>query len=297
MMGTENIHSNLTSILIVDDNIFDTQVLSEMLKDYTLIIKYSAKEALEYLKENSVNLILLDIVMPEMDGIALAQEIRKNPLLETIPILFITAKSDGESIKKCFQAGATDYIVKPYSYEELHARVTINLETHIKLQSLEEDALLDYLTGICNRRSFFKKASTVINDFYNSIYVILIDIDSLKEINDTYGHFMGDMVIKAFSTTASNALEKDMLLARYGGDEFVILAKDYTESYIVEWIDKIRKTIEKTKILTQDNKTIYMTISVGIAKKEKLDSINDLLNRADGNLYISKSNGSNQVTF
>ena len=214
------------TILIVDDTVSNLDILSELLKDYDVIESTNGHEALEIVNDEDVDLILLDIMMPDIDGHEVCQALKNNPKTEDIPIIFITAKTDEESIEKAYNVGGSDYITKPFKTKELLARV----KRELKIQKLQNELKLlastDPMTQLYNRRHFTQLSNQTIDLAQRNnqnISLIILDIDKFKNINDTYGHQIGDEVIMSLSNILKQNSRKGDIVCRYGGEEFVIM--------------------------------------------------------------------------
>lgn len=290
--------SRMQTILVVDDNPNNIDIIVELLSHYNILVSLDAQNALSLLKSNNVDLILLDIMMPVMDGIAMAKILKSQSETKNIPILFLTARNDDESIEEGFKVGGSDFIIKPFRPRELLARVKTHLQMYMQLQELEYSANFDYLSGARNRRSFFKLAKNYLDEAsVGTLFAIMIDIDKFKNVNDTYGHSVGDFVIKALSDTISSFLNDTMLFARMGGEEFVILIKETQKEFVQNWVETLRLHVEKLKIETE-GQTVSFTISCGVAQfQDSNQPIDALLDRADQGLYEAKENGRNRVIF
>ena len=286
------------TILLVDDNAQNIDVLVELLNDYELLVSLNALNAFELLKKNSVDLILLDIMMPDMDGIEMASHLKNDITTEKIPILFISAKHDEKSIENGFRAGGLDYITKPFKPLELRARVKTHLKLYKSLQQLEYIANYDYLSGAKNRRSFFREAKEYLEKTpAEELFAVMIDIDKFKRVNDTYGHGVGDIVIKILSKNIESHISSDMLYARIGGEEFAILINSNSSKSVFEWVESLRMLVEKIEIPAEEG-VIQISISCGISQRSsKEQTIDSLLDKADFSLYGAKEGGRNRVVF
>jgi diguanylate cyclase (GGDEF)-like protein len=320
------------NILIVDDSEDQLLVLKAILneKGYkNIILADSAAKAFELLglkckkKKKDIDLILMDIMMPGVDGLEACLKIKKNEELKDIPIIMVTAKKETDHLQSAFQAGAVDYITKPINVTELLARVHSALRLKREIDSRKErereltemaeqlDAAnkkltrmsyLDGLTNVPNRRYF--------NEFFarewkNSIRVkaflsvIMIDIDCFKAYNDTYGHLNGDDCLKKIARTLSNELKRPRdFLSRYGGEEFIAVLPDTDEKGAFEVANRF---LQKTKKLKITHKTSpvskNVTISVGVAtiKPDRKTKSTLLINEVDKALYKAKQSGRNCI--
>lgn len=277
-------------ILIVDDNPSNIDILLGLLIEYDISVAIDGERALDQISQEIPDIILLDVSMPGMDGYEVCSIIKENPKTKDIPIVFLSANTDGESVVKGFDVGGVDYITKPYRPREVLARV----ETHLRLKQLRDElerlAYEDPMTGLGNRRRFFEKLNIVFpksksDDF--PLYLFILDIDKFKEINDTFGHDVGDEVLRVFSTIVKKHLTKDNCFARLGGDEFVIMMTHITKNEALDRISKIQDSISKTHLLMSEK--IHFNASIGMAEIGHLDKdIDALIKRADISLYKEK---------
>ncbi|RLA74689.1 MAG: diguanylate cyclase response regulator [Epsilonproteobacteria bacterium] len=287
------------TILIVDDTETNIDILLELLGDkYDIVVSLDGLSALKTLQDESVDLVLLDIMMPNMDCYEVCREIKGSEKSKDIPVIFITAKTDEDSIEKAYHVGGVDYVVKPFKPRELLARV----ETHLKLsglvQHLEFISSYDEMTAIYNRRKFFELASALFSETKENLYAVMIDIDKFKDINDLHGHPAGDKVIQCITKIISQNISDEAIFGRIGGEEFAILCTEESQELITDLIEDIREQIAKEKFSISGTATICCTISQGIAKrKEDMKSLDELLKEADIALYEAKGSGRNRVIF
>lgn len=288
----------MKKILVVDDTKTNINILVELLAEqYDVVVALNGKSALDILKEERVDLILLDIMMPDMDGFEVCRRIKQNSDIHDIPIIFITAKSDEESIEKGYEIGGADYITKPFKPRELLAKILREFKLQDTIHYLEYISFYDQMTGIFNRRKFFELGKKLFKEHSYNLFAVMVDIDNFKIINDTYGHSIGDEVIKCVTKTIQNSLNKEAVFGRLGGEEFAILLDFPSSKNIHLYIESIRKQIEN-KIILDKSKEVKFTISVGIAQKNFMtQNIDELLKVADMSLYQAKGEGRNRVIF
>ena len=286
------------TILLVDDTESNIDILVELLSAYDLLVATDGQSAIEIAHEEKIDLILLDIVMPEMDGFDVCRKLKSSDQTNTIPIIFITARTDEESIEKAYEVGGLDYVTKPFKQKELLARVSTQLKLRSLIDHLEFISSHDPLTGIHNRRKFFELAQLKFKHHKDDLYAVMIDIDRFKNINDTYGHPMGDCVLKAIATTLQQQIPEEAVFGRIGGEEFAVAINMADEVALVEYIEKIRMTIAGMVVKSDDGALISFTISNGIAKmKDSCSSLDHLLKNADDALYEAKRSGRNKSIF
>ncbi|MDF1882568.1 diguanylate cyclase [Sulfurimonas sp. SAG-AH-194-C21] len=281
------------TILIVDDTKENINILLSLLKDYDVVVALNGQKALQMTTKNEIDLILLDIVMPEMDGYEVCKAFKDSIKTQNIPILFITANSDDVSIEKAFSMGGVDYVTKPFKPVELLARVKTHLQLSQTLKKLEDLATKDYLTGIYNRRMFFQLGETLLRT-NEKVFGVMIDIDKFKNINDTYGHCFGDTVLKSVVNTIQKFVTQDMVFARLGGEEFALLIQSDSEDAVLQKVEQIRQAVQAIEE-SHENSTVKITISNGIANSKEYDTLNTLMAQADEALYDAKGSGRNKV--
>jgi len=288
---------NTKTILIVDDTVANLDILAELLAEYDLIDTTSGVDALEIVNEEKVDLILLDIMMPEIGGFKVCERLKSNPYTKNIPVIFLTAKTDEESIEKAYEIGGSDYITKPFKPKELLARVKMQLDLQSLIQNLEYMSSYDSMTNIYNRRKFFELAEYRFINARDDLFAVMIDIDTFKNINDTYGHDTGDEVIKTITKIIQEMLPPKSIFGRLGGEEFAIVCNHKNQTELLSFIESIRKKINEIS-LDFNNKNIHFTISIGVAKyQEEFMMIDDLLKEADKLLYQAKETGRNKTIF
>lgn len=304
-MPTNSLIAEDFLILIVDDVPQNLKVVGSMLDEvgYSATFATSGKQALERIYNTKPDLILLDLMMPDMDGLQVCKTLKADPDYQEIPIIFLTASHEQDHLVNAFELGACDYITKPFKKQELLARVKTHLtlkhttdELKKTLVELDRLARLDPLTGVLNRRSFFEGAEREFNRAcrYGTIFsVLLLDIDHFKRINDTYGHLTGDRALMTLTSAISNTLRNVDFLGRYGGEEFVILLPETEAPEALNVAERIRSLVAEISIPTQKD-PLRMTISVGVAVYESNDAtVDNILDRADRALYQAKAKGRN----
>lgn len=288
-------------ILIVDDNKFNIKLLEQILQDenYEVHKLYSGTDVLEISKSINPDAILLDVMMPGIDGFEVCELLKEVPETKDIPVIMVTAKTDGEDLKKAFRLGAFDYIKKPLDELEVVARLSSALMYREHQKKLETLAMKDGLTGLYNHRlilELFEKEYNKAQRNNESIAFIMLDIDYFKNVNDTYGHRMGDVVIRKVADILEENTRSSDIIGRYGGEEFCIILPDIACEEVVLVCERIRKAIEKSEFKINDD-TINVTISIGICFKYPTQdsSSEDMLIQADKTLYRAKNGGRNRI--
>lgn len=286
-------YENFT-ILAVDDKKENLDLLLHILQNFDVIPTTSGEKALQIVEDEKIDLILLDIMMPNINGFEVCRVLKNNPNTKDIPIIFATAKTDEQSIAKAYEVGGNDFVSKPLKKAEVIARVKTQLQIKIQIEKLEFLASRDSMTGIYNRRKFFELASSLFEKTQNNLFISMIDIDYFKKINDTYGHDAGDIVIKTMAQLVSELLPSDAIFWRIGGEEFAILLKNEKQD-VLKLFENIKNNIANLQIEANSD-TIRFTISNGIAQKNnQTNSVDELLKAADEALYEAKGAGRNKV--
>ena len=294
------------TILVVDDMTTTLLLLHDLLKDtYEVKIAKSGTKALEILESpNDIDLILLDIEMPDINGYDVCRKIKNNETIKNIPIIFITGRTSQEDEEYGLNLGAIDYITKPFNKAIVKLRIKNYLNLKIKNDMLEKLSMYDGLTNIRNRRFFdetFEKTFSEIKRDKKSLAVLMIDIDFFKPYNDNYGHGQGDetlrKVAKALEKTIKRASD---FVARYGGEEFVILLKDINKDGVEAVANNLLNAVRELKITHEFSKIEnYVTISIGASFYNSNSDITklELLLKADETLYEVKNGGRNNFAI
>ena len=299
-------------ILVIDDSIVLCAMISNILteNDYFVVTEVDANKGIDIAKVLMPDLILLDLVLKDADGYSICKDIKSNDVLKDIPILFITSTSDEDSIVRGFEVGAVDYIIKPFKKMELLARVKCHstnkllidknnkyakkLEESLKLN--KELATKDPLTNLYNRRYVIEQLTVILEKKCqnNSDYILIIDIDDFKSVNDIYGHNIGDEVIKIISSIIKDTSPYDSIVGRWGGEEIIVIFKN-TEKYI-DICELIRQKISDY-VFMFNNQKFSKTVTIGCCRINYSKDIEENVSYADESLYIGKKNGKNKVVF
>jgi len=288
-------------IMIIEDNCITLNQLRDFLDEYgyrTIPCKHPL-EAMDLLNEITPDLIVLDIIMPDVDGYEFCKWVRSQTRLKMIPIVFLTAKTRLEDKLEGLGIGGDDYITKPFSMEELLARIEVILK---RLESFHEISMRDELTHAFNRRYFNERLGEEVHRVKRTgrpFSAVLIDIDYFKRINDNYGHYVGDSVLIQFVKLLQSSLRKSDLVVRLGGEEFILLLSDTSSGKAYLLAERLRQTLDEVTFTYNENGVcaeIRMTISAGIACcPEHGEDAEALLALADKALYSAKSSGRNAV--
>ncbi|MCP4352870.1 MAG: diguanylate cyclase [Desulfobacterales bacterium] len=290
-------------ILIVDDTPGDIKIIGEALKqDRKVIFATTGEDALSLAMESPPQLILLDIMLPGIDGYEVCRRLKSDKKTQDIPIIFITAKNRQEDEAMGLGLGAVDYITKPFFLPIVKARVQTHLELKQHRDMLERLTSLDGLTGIPNRRRFdeyldheWKKA---VHESA-SLSVIMMDIDYFKPFNDNYGHCAGDECLREIAEALEKSLERPAdFVARYGGEEFSVIMPEADIKTAVSTAETIRANVEALDIkhlYSRIAKHVTMSMGAASAFPTHDGSPTSLLEAADQLLYKAKTEGRNQV--
>jgi diguanylate cyclase (GGDEF)-like protein len=292
------------TVLIVDDTPTNIQVLAEGLRaDYRVKVAGSGKMALDIIaKQGAPDLVLLDVMMPDMDGYEVCRTLKRDPTTQSVPIIFVTAKTDTVDETFGLQLGAVDYIAKPFHLPIVLARIRNHIALKLKSDLLESLAMLDGLTNIPNRRRFdehldseWKRAARA----GAPLSILMIDIDFFKHYNDNYGHGAGDVCLRKVAGALSTAVVRPGdLVARYGGEEFVVLLPETAESGAVQIAERLRESVMNLKIPhAHSSAGTFVTVSIGVASGTPNGDATStgIHEQADRELYRAKESGRNRV--
>lgn len=300
-------------VLLVDDNPLNMQVAGRALQKegYDLHIVGSGSAALELIKKIDFDLILMDIMMPHMDGFETYGEIKQIKNCEHIPLIFLTARTDIESVVRGFELGAVDYIRKPFNELEMKARV----KTHVELKKIREEleqknqrlkeayeqleivATTDMLTKLMNRREMLKRieherARHVRNK--QPFAIAVADIDYFKKVNDTYGHECGDLVLMSVANILQAGVRGQDCVGRWGGEEFLIMLPDTGVEGAALLAERLRYKVEDSAV-AYGHARVRVTLTFGICVYDGTRDLNEVISGADTALYEGKQNGRNRV--
>lgn len=289
------------TILAIDDSPELLLSLGATLEpEYEVYVATTGEEGLRLAEEVRPTLILLDIMMPEMDGFETYARLARHEVLRNIPVIFLTSLNKPEDEARCFETGGVDFISKPFSPVVLRARVNTHVRLKQQADQLNYLALHDGLTGLFNRREFderFERECRASQRARTPLSLLMIDIDYFKPFNDNYGHQMGDECLQRVAAVIKDQMQRGRdLAARYGGEEFICLLPETDVQGASVVAANIRMAVEQLAIPHQAGGQGVVTISVGVATAPWCEHGNaDLLRRADANLYKAKAAGRNRV--
>jgi diguanylate cyclase (GGDEF)-like protein len=293
---------NKNRVLIVDDESTNIIALTRILSaEYTVYAATDGQDAIETAREYLPDVILLDILMPDMDGYEVLSILKNDEKTREIPVIFVTGLGSSDDEERGLDLGAADYIIKPFTPTIVRLRVRnlikmINLIERIKYLSGS-----DPLTGIPNRRGFDSRLSfgwEYAKRNKTPLSILMIDIDNFKEYNDTHGHLQGDKALKAAAKAIEGSLKRSVdVVARWGGEEFVALLQDTILSGALSVAERVRKNVEDTVIPCADSKATKITVSIGVnTHMPTQDSTaHEFIDGADQALYTAKRTGKNKV--
>jgi diguanylate cyclase (GGDEF)-like protein len=295
----------LSKILVVDDDAFSANLIDNCLRSAGFMSSYCCdpQKALDLIGAELPDLIVMDVVMPGIDGFDLCRRVRAHPAMQLTPIIFVTRRGDVEQRVAGLEAGGNDYIAKPFEPQELVARVRSHLQ---RLAALRDMAIRDGLTRCYNHKYFKIRLSQEIarcRRHNNELTLALLDVDHFKDINDSHGHPAGDSVLSHLGSLVQASVRSTDVVARYGGDEFGLL---FVEAGIKEANAITTRLLER---IARNNKhmprgddsgvdklpPIPVTVSVGVAGLHPDDTMETLIRRADVALYEVKNTGRNQM--
>jgi diguanylate cyclase (GGDEF)-like protein len=292
-------------ILIVDDDHSVRTTMQEYIQNagYSALIASSAEEALDLLKQNNFHVVITDIKLPAMGGLELTKVIKKN---NGADVIVVTGYGDDYSYEEAINVGASDFVIKPVRLEELMLRLRRVLnerqltEERVRMmEKLQKLAITDGLTKLYNSRSFYSQLELEVdrfNRYRHPLSLLLLDIDHFKAYNDTYGHLEGDKVLVRFSQIIKSCLRANDSAYRYGGEEFTVILPETGGEKAKTVAQRIRQTLESEKFKPQADKTVKITISIGVTQYYPQEELSTFIQRADRAMYLSKQKGRNKVS-
>jgi diguanylate cyclase (GGDEF)-like protein len=284
------------TVLVVDDSKTMANIIIDLLEKYQLNTLYAKDgvDALEILNKNkNISMIYTDYNMPNMDGLQLVKNIRQKYSKDELNITTITDNKDNHLIAKFLKYGSNDFLYKGFSKEEFYARLNSSLDILDLFEDIKNKANKDFLTGAYNRRYFFQEGLKKFMK-HDNVKLFMIDIDKFKNINDTYGHDIGDIAIQEVVKIVNKNLDGiDCIMSRFGGEEFCTMVFDENEDDFLKLLENIRASFENNVISTPKGDISY-TVSIGYCIK-KLKTIDEMIIASDEGLYKAKNSGRNQV--
>lgn len=284
-------------ILILDDDVVTLNILKEIFRKsgYSVILCSNSFEVIRKIKENKIDIAIIDLILPEMDGFEIIELIRKTE--PELPVIMLSGNSNTENKIRALRIGADDYITKPFEEKELIARVERALARALNFKAI---SIEDGLTVAYTKCYFWRKIEEIKGAYQRNkktFSVAFVDMDDFKNINDTYGHLTGDEALKCFVYALKSSLRFTDYVFRFGGDEFVILFPETNEKKAYNALERFRNSINYEKCM-KDNIGIAFegSFSAGITEIKGIDDeVEDIIKRADMALYEAKAKGKNKT--
>ena len=302
-------------ILVVDDHPDNVEIINARLtsRGFEVDTASNGQEALERVKDNPPHLILLDVMMPLMDGYEVARRIKTDETLPFIPIILVTARDSTADKVEGLDAGADDYLTKPINFPELEARVRSmlrikrlqdeldqkNRELEVANKRLRRLSITDGLTELFNHRHMHELLHEEFERTKRSaepLAVVMLDLDRFKQVNDTYGHPTGDVILYETARMIREMAREIDMVGRYGGEEFIAILPGTDEEAAGQFAERVRQAVEE-HVYRDEATEVRMTVSSGVASfpDEGIDHPETLIKRADEALYAAKGTGRNKV--
>jgi len=312
----------MLKVLVVDDIPDNVKLLQYDLDDagYEVLTASNGKEALRQVHEHGPQMILTDLMMPEMDGMELCRALRSSEGIGFVYVIMLTADSDRDRLIEALEAGADDFLSKPFYHPELMARLSAgvrivkleneitgerralhkaNAELSVVNDKLDRLATTDVLTGLSNRYEAMRRLKdhwAAASRGGQPLSCMMFDIDHFKNCNDTYGHDAGDAVLCAVAQCIQKVSRQNEMPFRIGGEEFLVLCPSATRAEVEQGAERLRAAVESIRI-QHGGVELSATVSVGVASREEnMSDSAEMLKLADSALYVSKNNGRNRVT-
>jgi diguanylate cyclase (GGDEF)-like protein len=289
-------------ILLVDDSAPIHKLMKSLLAEEPVDLHSATDPVFGLTLAASIkpDLVLLDVEMPSMDGYEFCRRMKSDPALWSVPVLFLTAKSETDQKVYGLEMGAVDYITKPFEAEELLARVRASLRVQGVIRDLEDRSLVDSLTGLGNRKSFDQRLSAEVSVRARSLRPLsctYIDIDGFQMINRSYGQSFGDDVIKSVAEIIRDAYRPEDAICRLGGDDFAVLTPDTGLDEAASLAVKMKKLLARARFAYRDS-TVPVTCGIGIAEagepfdrsilKRAMDIMHQAPKRESNGLYLGR---------
>jgi two-component system cell cycle response regulator len=300
-------------ILVADDEPVNLALIKRRLEweEYHVETAQDGGEAVEAARRVLPDLVILDVMMPVLDGLGACRLLKEDPSTRDIPVIFLSALDDTDTKVNGLSLGANDYISKPFRVEELLARVAVSIRLKRERDLLQESAeelrrraeaasemsMTDALTGLLNRYGLQRALQRELSEarrYARPLSCLLLDIDFFKAINDTHGHAAGDAALMQTARVLTESVRGSDVVCRYGGEEFLVLAPETDARGAHSLAEKIRLSVS-SRLFGGGGRAFALTLSAGVAELRPGESGNDMIARADLALYQAKQHGRDRV--
>jgi diguanylate cyclase (GGDEF)-like protein len=300
-------------ILVADDEPVNLALIRRRLEweQYRVETAEDGGQAVEAARRTLPDLIILDVMMPVMDGLQACRLLKEDPATRDIPVIFLSALDDTDTKVRALALGANDYVSKPFRVEELLARVSVAIRLKLERDRLRQRAeelrrsaeaasemsMTDALTGLLNRYGLHRALQRELSEarrYERPLSCLLIDLDFFKAVNDTYGHGAGDTALQQAARVITESVRGSDVVCRYGGEEFLVLAPETGVDGARALAEKIRQSFS-SRLFGEGARVFPLTLSVGVAQLGDAESGNDMIARADEALYHAKQTGRDRV--
>jgi two-component system, cell cycle response regulator len=300
-------------ILLADDEPVNLALIKRRLEweDYRVETAEDGGQAVEAAKRVLPDLVILDVMMPVLDGLQACRLLKEDPSTRDIPVIFLSALDDTDTKVNGLALGANDYISKPFRVEELLARVAVAIRLKRERDLLHENAeelrrradaasemsMTDALTGLLNRYGLQRALQRELSEarrYARPLSCLLLDVDYFKAVNDTHGHAAGDAALMQAASVLTESVRGSDVVCRYGGEEFLVLAPETDARGALSLAEKMRLAVS-ARLFGDGERAFPLTLSVGVAELRRDESGNDMIARADLALYQAKQRGRDRV--
>lgn len=293
---------SLEAVLVIDDAPEVHRLIAHHLarEELVCLSAYDGPTGLDAARAKLPSAIILDLDMPGMDGVSVLRALKADELTQNIPVLILAREQSAERKVECFEAGASDFVGKPFEFAELRMRLRSLLRTHRLFRLLAQRAQVDGLTGLWNRAFFDSRWA---DEFSRNLRkghplsLAMLDIDHFKRINDTHGHATGDVVLVAIAKLLTREGRRSDLVCRYGGEEFAIIMPDTQPAEAMGVCERIRAAINAATWEFRKSPPVTMSIGVAGCRGKSTVSADTWVQMSDANLYVAKRGGRNRVVL
>jgi diguanylate cyclase (GGDEF)-like protein len=292
---------NPIDICIIEDDSSQLALLTRQLErnHYSILGARSGEEGLRLIRQHQPSVVICDLQLPGCDGIEVCKQVRTDPAFDGVYLLVLTACSEREMKYLALNAGADDYIIKPYDHTELLARVRNGFRVNRLQGRLRRAALTDGLTGLWNYAQFRQLLDREFNRtrrYGGVVSLLMLDLDHFKAVNDTYGHEAGNHVLKSVASQLLNLVRDTDIVARYGGEEFAVICPQTDLEDAFRLAERIRQTLRREVVVSESRRhTVTASIGVAATSQPEVGSPRELINLADHAMYEAKREGRDRV--